>query len=537
MSLQELFEHNAPFYSYSLAQPANRDKIRILCLKPGDWDDPIECQLEWRYLSDDYWTLSYVWGDYKDHKSIRVNSQSDFWMTENAFTALRRLRWLDKKEKMDGIIIWIDAICINQADIRERNAQVAMMGDIYKKAKSVIIWLGNCVPLLPGQSEDIECADKTHETAVAMFMNSTLAWWQRCWTYQEFVLSENAYFVKGSHVYPFWYYFTDKFPEQLQPLLLQTRLPEPVSLFSLLAQTRRREATNPRDKVYSVLAACRSEGGNLVLEVDYAKSPGQIAYEACAVMLEQGHSIAYLHQIFGFAYSDTVVSWVPGIVTPCHLPYVTHEWNVEYKGDLLHMLGQVDHSWCSKHGPSGREEQKCRIQDKTLFVEGLLFEEVVQKVTRSQDGFADLDLESRLTTLAAIQDQQTQGQSELIKANRSLFDKINRRVSLKPKTKSVTDWHEIVAMIDTGAMLFFTRTGSIGIASSVVEIGDLVTVLFGFPRVIILRPCTSDAVGDTGNATISYRMVSEALVPSIEGGQLVDLFKRGRVTKQEFKIV
>lgn len=356
--------------------------------------------------------------------------------------------------------------------------------------------------------------------------------------YQEFVLSEKAYFLRGSHVYPFWYYFTNKFPEQLQPLLLQTRLPEPVSLFSLLAQTRRREATNPRDKVYSVLAACRTEDGNLALEVDYAKSPGQVAYEACAVLLEQGHSIGYLHQIFGFAYSDAVVSWVPGIVTPCHLPYVAHEWNVEYKGDLLHMLGQVDHSWCSKHGPSGREEQQCRIQDKILFAEGLLFEEIVHKVTQSQDGFANSDLESRLSTLVAIQDQQqTQGQGELIKANRSLLDKINRRVSRKPKSKSMTDWHEIVAMIDTGAALFFTRSGSIGIATSVIEIGDLVTVLFGFPRVIVLRPCTSDDMGGAGNATISYRMVSEALVPSIEGGQLVDLYKRGQVTKQNFKIV
>lgn len=38
--------------------------------------------------------------------------------------------------------IWIDAICVNQTDIAERNAQVAMMSRIYGQAQSVIVWLG-----------------------------------------------------------------------------------------------------------------------------------------------------------------------------------------------------------------------------------------------------------------------------------------------------------------------------------------------------------------------------------------------------------
>lgn len=38
--------------------------------------------------------------------------------------------------------LWIDAICINQDDIAEKNSQVAMMAEIYKKATRVNIWLG-----------------------------------------------------------------------------------------------------------------------------------------------------------------------------------------------------------------------------------------------------------------------------------------------------------------------------------------------------------------------------------------------------------
>jgi hypothetical protein len=38
--------------------------------------------------------------------------------------------------------IWIDAICINQADDDEKAVQVAKMHHIYRKAKFVVVWLG-----------------------------------------------------------------------------------------------------------------------------------------------------------------------------------------------------------------------------------------------------------------------------------------------------------------------------------------------------------------------------------------------------------
>ncbi|GAB1205249.1 hypothetical protein APSETT445_003922 [Aspergillus pseudonomiae] len=43
---------------------------------------------------------------------------------------------------IDNQQFWIDAICINQDDIAERNAQVAIMSMIYTKASGVFVWLG-----------------------------------------------------------------------------------------------------------------------------------------------------------------------------------------------------------------------------------------------------------------------------------------------------------------------------------------------------------------------------------------------------------
>ncbi|KAK2057545.1 hypothetical protein LY76DRAFT_657086, partial [Colletotrichum caudatum] len=40
------------------------------------------------------------------------------------------------------ILLWADALCINQKDVPGRNQQVRMMGDIYAAARSAVIWLG-----------------------------------------------------------------------------------------------------------------------------------------------------------------------------------------------------------------------------------------------------------------------------------------------------------------------------------------------------------------------------------------------------------
>jgi hypothetical protein len=53
------------------------------------------------------------------------------------YDALRRLRRPDRER-----LIWIDALCINQQDVRERNMQVGNMREIYSKADHVLIWLG-----------------------------------------------------------------------------------------------------------------------------------------------------------------------------------------------------------------------------------------------------------------------------------------------------------------------------------------------------------------------------------------------------------
>lgn len=58
-------------------------------------------------------------------------------VTCNVFKALKSLRQMD-----EDIILWIDAICINQNNNEEKGQQVGQMRLVYESAEEVIIWLG-----------------------------------------------------------------------------------------------------------------------------------------------------------------------------------------------------------------------------------------------------------------------------------------------------------------------------------------------------------------------------------------------------------
>ncbi|PVH70086.1 HET-domain-containing protein, partial [Cadophora sp. DSE1049] len=132
---EDVFKHNP------LAPGRN---IRLLALEPsGDINSEIRCRLIEPSLDEArgaYEALSYVWGSQIfDHKIIC--NDKPFYITTNCFLALRYLR-----KKANVRSLWIDAICIDQSSNDERGHQVELMGEIYKFADNVIIWLGEPQP-------------------------------------------------------------------------------------------------------------------------------------------------------------------------------------------------------------------------------------------------------------------------------------------------------------------------------------------------------------------------------------------------------
>ncbi|KAI4920829.1 hypothetical protein J4E85_008944 [Alternaria conjuncta] len=83
--------------------------------------------------------LSYVWGSDSERLRITLNGCA-MQVHRNLYTALPYLA-----RRGDGgqvRPIWIDAICINQADREEKMVQIREMNRVYKQTKKVWIWLG-----------------------------------------------------------------------------------------------------------------------------------------------------------------------------------------------------------------------------------------------------------------------------------------------------------------------------------------------------------------------------------------------------------
>jgi hypothetical protein len=129
---------NSSFYSANIYQPLDPSTgdFRVLAILPGSNDDVVKCNLIKSFEGIEYEALSYRAGDPADTKEILVDGHP-FNAFATLFGALVRLRYPNESR-----IVWIDQICINQNDVKERNHQVQKMKDVYSDAQRVIAWLG-----------------------------------------------------------------------------------------------------------------------------------------------------------------------------------------------------------------------------------------------------------------------------------------------------------------------------------------------------------------------------------------------------------
>jgi hypothetical protein len=126
-------------------QPLEGGQIRLITLFWEPENVPLSISLTATRLEDSqdgYAALSYVWGSEQKPRSLRVIDACDpLPVTESAYLALCRLR-LIYAQPDKPFVVWIDAISINQDDDKEKAQQVAMMVDIYARARTVYGYLG-----------------------------------------------------------------------------------------------------------------------------------------------------------------------------------------------------------------------------------------------------------------------------------------------------------------------------------------------------------------------------------------------------------
>ncbi|KAE8444850.1 hypothetical protein EG329_014205 [Mollisiaceae sp. DMI_Dod_QoI] len=345
--------------------------IRLLLLQPGPVGSPIECSLvhteigkqsyealsyEWGtqqpneraiYISDDppqtrkslYEGLSqfilYAWGMEQSNEQRMKTPSTSRQIRNNLHDALLRIRLRNKTRWL-----WVDALCINQADNRERTHQVGMMGTIYQSAKRVIAWLGD------GNEHDI-LAIRTFRRIIAFSrkgkpikhvenhedpdnkdnridLQETQAiaewgaksYWHRVWIVQELFLAQDLIVTVGGEsisgkeldlimiAFESWPVF-DNFAFQLflarQASLAASLIvkgPGGMTLCDWILRCRDSECSDPRDRVYGMLGISEDlvklEDSQLAIEADYDKSFLELYCEVARFWAAQyGRSIAY----------------------------------------------------------------------------------------------------------------------------------------------------------------------------------------------------------------------------------------------------
>jgi hypothetical protein len=289
-----------------------------------------------------YTALSYTWGNAAIVNHVLVNNEK-IGVGANLFQALQDIRSPD-----ESIVIWVDAICIDQTDNIEKSHQVSHMGLVYKLCEQVYIWLGspddsdpvgsNPFALvehfaadkhfyeLPGYHKDQSANTWKLDTNNAEFISiwegfgllARSPWWHRAWTVQEAILPDQVVVMYGTWRNP-WKSF-ELFRENLQ-----NKVPSHASgcchdayrsisasgkramvhvrgYIQTLGGSRRvvrgfrkfyevsfaymnRQCSNPLDKIYSLLGLPGSS--KIELYPDYTKEVPEVYVEAFCKMLEE----------------------------------------------------------------------------------------------------------------------------------------------------------------------------------------------------------------------------------------------------------
>lgn len=112
--------------------------IRLLWYDGTTEEDILTFGLEEIALADcgKYLALSYEWREEEPTEAIVLDGYR-FMIRPNLYSFLER-----NLDRMWYAPIFIDAICINQADFEEKQAQIRMMGEVYSRAEEVVAWLG-----------------------------------------------------------------------------------------------------------------------------------------------------------------------------------------------------------------------------------------------------------------------------------------------------------------------------------------------------------------------------------------------------------
>ncbi|CZT42628.1 uncharacterized protein RSE6_02562 [Rhynchosporium secalis] len=397
---------------YRQLDPSAREVrvLHVLPEQPGSLllgPDPISCVLSHVSLHDKptYHALSYTWDDeslgetFEDPDDLRRKRKvliSGFIfldgqaveVTPNLWAALWHLRrganWFKNHpdadvgefgEKLSKEIpihftyethIWIDALCINQLDVAERNEQVQLMGELYQNAQCVHSWTGLEFP----NAEDFvemaaECYKKHHRdtfTELKSEFNRLLfdralesrwktlglicgrPYWRRLWVVQEFILGKQCAVHVGlrsirSAILTWFVHYAKIFELEMplksqafgsvllmqdssnfQTIRVRHEGSQNMQISTILNTFRDHNCSDPRDKIYSLLGLGSSK--HCGIQVDYTLDADTVYSNAVRSILVQERNLLLICNPERYSCQCTnsqhdlssLPSWVPNFM-------------------------------------------------------------------------------------------------------------------------------------------------------------------------------------------------------------------------------
>jgi hypothetical protein len=349
-------------YQYQPMAPGRT--IRTLLLKPArKLNDPIHISLGEQPLDScgnhefQYEALSYVWGANKGDQPIECDGQV-LLITPNCLAALHHLRLKRKARRL-----WIDAICIDQSSNTEKQNQLKLMGEVYKSASQVLIWLGHGNR---NAKKEMKCiAAMRRARKVARYLPSPLPmavrfacllqfgiftepesvlydneWFRRAWTLQEFCFSQKATVIYDTVAMKDWQFLkaadyilasrpkVTKFTEiqnleylpaifdtwkdmpRIDHPLIQAQPGQKYAFKCLLATIRSRQSSDPHDSVYAFYPLLQALEFD-VPEPDYDSDVGQLFTHITISLMKEFQSLEGLYYVSSTVRDPDLPSWVP----------------------------------------------------------------------------------------------------------------------------------------------------------------------------------------------------------------------------------
>ncbi|KAI0550343.1 heterokaryon incompatibility protein-domain-containing protein [Xylaria curta] len=323
---------------------------RVLELSPAlDPNTPLHGNFRFVNLDKDpfYDAISYTWGDPHFTEEIFIGENSRLCITPNLRDALVRFR-----QPTEVRSIWVDAVCIDQANEEDKRRQIPSMGDIFRCASSVLVWLGKepwgeaClwkISLL-SQRKTAPTTSDMDEISSILSQLVSLSWFSRRWVIQELVLNPNVFFFCGAISIP-WLRAAQLlkiFPkENLSPQILHLyklretwdshnrskhRIPPESGVLHMLSNFRETDCSDPRDRIYALIGIAsdvvfedydtRQEENKIFIRIDYTQTVEQLYHDFAVAVQQSGGNNQDLLLLetalrFNFSHKGELALWMP----------------------------------------------------------------------------------------------------------------------------------------------------------------------------------------------------------------------------------